>query len=161
MTLRKFFIGRATGFIVVLIVVLLVAGFHAFNNYIYEQKQGETDPSQMTLTTKTWTWVYALYNDDRSLKPREGKENSFTLTFGTDSKFTATTECNSMGGSYVADRRKRTISISNMFSTEMFCEGSQESDFAALLQNAAVYSFTSQGELVLDQKFDSGSAVFK
>ena len=45
--------------------------------------------------------------------------------------------------------------------TKMYCEGSQESDFASLLESAQGYHFTSQGELILDLKFGSGSATFR
>jgi hypothetical protein len=48
-----------------------------------------------------------------------------------------------------------------MVGTLMYCEGSQESDFSKLLERAQGYLFTSKGELVLDLKFDSGTATFK
>jgi hypothetical protein len=39
MTPRRFFVGRAIGFIVVLAIAGLVAAFYALNDYIYEEKQ--------------------------------------------------------------------------------------------------------------------------
>ncbi|HEY4478077.1 MAG TPA: hypothetical protein VJB09_02280 [Candidatus Paceibacterota bacterium] len=39
MNLRKFFIGRGIGFLIILILALLVGGFYALNSYIYNQKQ--------------------------------------------------------------------------------------------------------------------------
>ena len=124
---------------------------------VVQDFEGEADPSRMSLGMKTWTWISALYNDETELKPKGSKP--FTLKFGTDGKFSATTDCNSMGGSYAADAT--TISFSNIYSTKMFCEGSQEREFASLLETASGYHFTSKGELILDLKFDSGSAVFK
>lgn len=118
---------------------------------------GEADPARMTLGMKSWTWISALYNDGREIRPLGAKP--FTLTFGTDGRFSATTDCNSMGGSYVA--KGDTITFSQMFSTKMYCEGSQETDFARLLENTSGYYFTGRGELVLDLKYDSGSVVFK
>jgi len=51
MNVRRFFIGEAIGF---LVVVLFVGGFFVFNNYIYEEKQAETEvlatPYRATLT---------------------------------------------------------------------------------------------------------------
>jgi heat shock protein HslJ len=64
-----------------------------------------------------------------------------------------------MGGNYRTEGS--TISFSEIISTKMYCEGSKESEFAELLTNTAVYSFTSRGELILDLKFDSGSAIFR
>lgn len=119
--------------------------------------EGEADPSRMTLSMKTWKWISALYNDEREVKP--AKADAFTLTFGADGKFTATTDCNQMGGSYTTDAEK--IEFKDIFSTKMFCEGSQETVFAELLTNSTSYHFTSKGELILDQKFDSGSVVFR
>lgn len=119
--------------------------------------EGEADPLKMTLSMKKWVWISALYNDERELKPN--RTNAFTLTFNSDGKFSATTDCNSMGGTYTATAG--IISFSNIFQTEMYCEGSQESDFAKLLENASGYHFTSRGELILDLKFDSGSVIFR
>lgn len=119
--------------------------------------EGEADPARMTLDMKKWVWISALYNDEREIKPK--RADAFTLTFGRDGKFSATTDCNSMGGVYSATAGN--ISFSDIFQTEMYCEGSQESDFAKLLQNTSGYQFTSRGELILDLKFDSGSVVFR
>jgi heat shock protein HslJ len=119
--------------------------------------EGEADPSRMTLGMKKWTWVSALYNDGREIKPN--KPGVFTVTFRSNKEFTATTDCNSMGGEYVALNGQ--LSFSKIISTEMYCGGSQESEFASLLQNTSGYHFTSRGELILDLKFDSGSVVFK
>lgn len=55
---RQFFLGRAIGFLVVL--VLAVVGFYVFNSYIYNEKQGEPqlnqqenfEPQRMTLSGK-------------------------------------------------------------------------------------------------------------
>ena len=119
--------------------------------------EGEADPSRMTLDMKTWTWVSALYNDGRKITPN--KAGAFTLTFGADGRFSAKTDCNSVGGSYTAAENK--ITFGQMISTKMYCEGSQENEFTTLLSNTTSYQFTSRGELILGLKFDSGSVVLK
>jgi heat shock protein HslJ len=119
--------------------------------------EGEADPGVMTLNMKTWTLDSVLYNDGRKFSPIETKP--FTLTFGSDGKFSATTDCNSMGGSYAAGAD--TIMFSQIFSTKMYCEGSQEAEFASLLENTQGYHFTSRGQLILDLKLDSGSVIFR
>jgi hypothetical protein len=43
----------------------------------------------------------------------------------------------------------------------MFCEGSQELEFGAMLGEVDSYLFTGRGELVLLFKNDSGSMIFK
>lgn len=119
--------------------------------------EGEADPSRMSLGMHTWTWVSALYNDGTEIIAK--KPEAFKLTFRPDGTFSATTDCNGIGGKYSTNQGA--ISFSEMMSTLMYCEGSQEADFSKLLQAAQGYIFTSKGELVLDLKFDSGTATFK
>lgn len=141
--------------------------------------EGEADPERMTLDMKTWVWISALYNDGREIVPKQA--GKFSLKFEDGEKgaaagarmsgrFTATTDCNNMSGSYSATRQLSSVtggssggslSFSSIISTKMFCEGSQEADFATLLQNTSGYHFTSRGELILDLKFDSGSVVLR
>jgi len=119
--------------------------------------EGEADPSRMTLAMKSWSWVKATFSDGKEISPKvPGK---FTLTFSNDGKFSATTDCNSMGGDYSAT--KDTISFGMIFATEMYCEGSQESDFSAVLLDAESYRFTSKGELIIELKDDKGRAIFR
>ncbi|HYF13368.1 MAG TPA: META domain-containing protein [Candidatus Paceibacterota bacterium] len=136
-------------------VIILGLGFFALNSYIYGEKQGE--PSPHTLTSKKWTWVSALYNDGREISPKE--TDAFTITFTEDGNFTATTDCNQMGGSYlvVGDQ----ITMRDIFMTKMYCEGSQEATFAQLLTDSSNYHLTQEGGLILGLKFDSGSVVFR
>lgn len=118
--------------------------------------EGEADPARMTLGMKPWIWISALYNDGREVR---AKADKFVLTLAPNGKFTAKTDCNSMGGSYVV--KDKTIAFSNIFQTEMYCEGSQESVFASILETTSSYHFTSKGELIFDLKFDSGTATFR
>jgi len=119
--------------------------------------EGEADPARMTLTMTKWIWISALYNDGKNITPKNA--NAFTLTFSNDGVFSATTDCNSIGGIYTTKDGK--ITFNEMRSTLMYCEGSQESEFVKLLNNASSYHFTSRGELILDLKFDSGSVIFR
>ncbi len=136
------------------VVVLLVGGFFVLNNYIYQEKQAS--PENASLTSQTWTWVAALYNDGREIVPQD--PNAFTLNLGTDGSFSATTDCNQMNGSYSTNGSQ--ITFSNIGMTKMFCEGSQENTFAQLLSDTQSYHVAS-GELIFDLKFDSGSVMFR
>src|SRR3989344_5154715 len=84
--------------------------------------EGEADPSRMTLGMKTWTWLSALYNDGREIVPK--KSGAFTLTLLPNGTFSAKTDCNSVGGKYTVNGNK--VTFSEMVSTKMYCEGSQE-----------------------------------
>lgn len=129
-------------------------GFHLIQ--VEVNFEGEADPNIMTLDMHTWKWINTTYNNDTELVPKE--VGVFTLTF-TDGKFSATTDCNNMTGSYEVEENK--ITFGAIASTRMFCEGSQEQDFSAMLGEIQSYFFTSKGELIFDLKFDTGSAVFK
>ncbi len=118
---------------------------------------GEANPPSMTLGMKTWVWQSALYNDGREILPT--KNGVFTLTFADDNTFSVTTDCNSAGGTYLIS--ENSLTFSDIFSTEMYCENSQEAEFLKLLINTNMYHFTSRGELIFDLKFDSGTAIFR
>lgn len=119
--------------------------------------EGEADPLRMSLAMKDWTWISAIYSDGRRIEPNQA--GIFTLTFFDDGHFSAQTDCNPMSGSYVVEGNA--IVFGSTETTRMFCEGSQEAEFGALLENAQFYHFTSRGELVLDLKFDSGTVMFR
>ena len=119
--------------------------------------EGETDSNNITLTNKKWEWVKTLYGDNKLVTPL--KQNKFSITFKNNNTFLATTDCNSMGGEYTV--KNGIINFSKMMSTQMYCEGSQETDFTKMLNQTQNYLFDSKGELVLIMKFDSGSIFFK
>lgn len=121
--------------------------------------EGEADPTRMSLTMKSWEWIQSTYKDGRTLSPK--KPGVFSITFaGAEKRFSVRTDCNSMGGSYVTGA-DRALALSEMFSTKMYCEGSQEMEFAQALQEVASYRFTSRGELVLELASGSGSIVLR
>jgi len=127
--------------------------------------EGEADPERMTLGMKTWVWQQALYNDGREIVPREitifttTLTDVFTITFNDDNSFSATTDCNSIGGTYsISDDL---LTFSDIFSTLMYCEDAQEAEFTSLLENTSSYSFTNHGELIFELKYDSGTVTFR
>ncbi len=124
---------------------------------VVQDFEGEADPLLMALPMKIWTWKETSLNDGTVVTPAQ--VDAFTITFATDGSFGATTDCNSVGGQYVTDGP--ILTFSQMMSTEMYCEGSQEADFVGYLNNTSGYHFTTRGELILDLEFDSGSVIFR
>jgi heat shock protein HslJ len=118
--------------------------------------EGEADPARMSLDMKKWEWVRAEYNDGRVISPKQ--PGKFTITFKTDGDFSVTTDCNTMGGG--VKTMGEAINFDSIVSTKMYCEGSQEGEFAQMLVDSTSYHFTSKGELILDLKMDSGSVIF-
>ncbi len=119
--------------------------------------EGEADPSRMKLDMKIWKWIRTDNNDGTVVVPRQ--KDKFNLTIKNDKTFSATTDCNGVGGEYML--KGSLISFERMMSTLMYCEGSQEAGFSGMLSTVQRYHFTSNGELVLEFKFDSGSMIFK
>lgn len=124
---------------------------------VVQNFEGEADTAKMSLSMKNWQWVSTAYNDGKKVTPRT--EKKFVLTFKSDKTFSATTDCNGVGGEYAVIGNK--ITFTKMISTMMYCEGSQEADFTKMISEAQSYFFTAKGELVLDLKFDTGSVIFK
>lgn len=125
---------------------------------VVQNFEGEADPSRMKLDMQTWKWIRAQYNDGREILPKQ--PGKFTLTFETiKGRFSATTDCNQMSGAYTVTGNQ--LSFGPIAQTKMYCEGSQETEFASLLDNTASYLFTSRGELILELKYDSGTVTFR
>lgn len=119
--------------------------------------EGEADPKVMTLGMKPWVWQQAIYNNGQEIIPE--KKDAFTLTFTDANTVVIATDCNSAGGNYIAENN--TIKFSDLRTTRMYCEGSQETEFLKLLQETQSFQFTSHGELIFDLKFDSGIVRFR
>jgi len=109
------------------------------------------------LTSKRWTWVNTKMSDGTVVTP--SKEGAFTSTFETDLSLLATTDCNSGHGSYVVGT-DNSMAISQMATTMMFCEGSNEQIFYRDLGNVGSYKI-SDGQLWLMLKKDSGTMIFQ
>jgi len=125
-----------------------------------ELKSFSTTPITNTSTKITdhpWTWTKTIYNNDTIVTPKN--KDSFIITFTQDSRFSAKTDCNGVGGEYTINENK--ITLDKMMSTLMFCENSQESDFTKMLTEADNFFINPSGELVLGLKYDSGSIIFK
>lgn len=118
--------------------------------------EGEADPSRMSLAMKKWTWLKTQMNDGKQTSPN--KADAFTLTFS-EGKALLTTDCNQMSAEYTVNKNE--LTFGPIVSTKMFCENSQEQEFANSLTNVGSYLFTSKGELILEIKMDSGSMTFR
>ncbi len=103
------------------------------------------DTNQMSLSEKTWTWVSAKKEDGTTLTPN--KPDVFTLTFDGEGRVEIGTDCNHMGGDYVAENNS--LTFGTLMTTLMYCEGSQETEFAAIIATVSGFRFTEEGELIL------------
>lgn len=125
---------------------------------IVEQNfEGEADPAVMSLDMNEWNWIQTKNDDGTIIIPK--KPGVFTLRFLQDGTFSIKTDCNGVSGSY--STKGDSLSFSQMMSTLMYCEGSQQDVFTSALGNVSTYHFTSKGELILDLKSGSGSLLFR
>ena len=141
------------------LVFLLLAGVGAMALSISkegtEEPKGATVAARSTLTMKSWKWVSTTYSDGKKLT---AKSQKFVLTFAKDGTFSSSTDCNNVAGKYTDDEKK--IVLSDMVSTLMACESSQEGEYVKALGQVSSYFFRTNGELVFDLKYDSGSSIF-
>ena len=117
--------------------------------------EGEADTARMTLPMQAWTWVRSE-GEGVTVTPKQ--EGRFTITFKEDQSVSVTTDCNGMGGTYTT--KGSTLTFGPMMSTLMYCEGSQEGEFGAMLGKVHGYAFTGKGELQLSYG-TSGMATFR
>jgi len=119
--------------------------------------EGEADPSRMSLDMHRWTWVKLTRADGREELPADAA--AFTLEFQAEGRITATTDCNTLAGTYVAEGTR--LGFDEFASTRMYCEGSQEAWFSELLTTATGYRFTGKGELVITLDAGRGYMTFR
>ena len=106
------------------------------------------------LLNKSWKWIQTTYERGTGSAPR--KADRFVLTFR-DSNFSATTDCNGIGGEYMVNGTSMTLD--KMISTQMYCEGSQEQEYSKMLIQVTGYSIVN-GELLLKLK-DGGTMLYR
>ncbi len=123
---------------------------------VVDNFEGEADISVMKIDMKPWVWINAV-KSSRTIIPKS--PGVFGMTFTDTGTFSVTTDCNSVGGTYVATRND--LSLKDIVATEKYCEGSQEQEFLSLLQEVAGFHFTSRGEFILDLAGDVGSITFR
>lgn len=107
--------------------------------------EGEVYVSALKLDLHPWTWVRTEYTNKQAFIPK--KTGSFILTFDSTSNFKAKTDCNGIGGTF--DVEGNSLQLGEMMSTLMYCDGSDEDEFSAMLTSVASYSFGRKGELLL------------
>lgn len=119
----------------------------------------ETGKDLYVLAGPKWVWVETKYSDGKVVRPI--KAGAYSVTFDSAKGYVfATTDCNGFSGSYTAGAWGK-LSYGPFISTLMYCEGSQEAEFSKMISESDSRTFTSEGDLVLLLKMDSGSVIFK
>lgn len=109
-----------------------------------------------SLTGKTWHWISTTYNTQAKTTPKDSTR--FALAFRADGTFSSTTDCNGVGGKFTLTGSS--LTFSEMMSTLMYCEGSQENEYRAIFNQGHTYSILKNGDLRIDLKDNAGYAIF-
>lgn len=119
--------------------------------------EGEVYVSALKLDLHPWVWLRTEYVDKPPFSPK--KAGAFLLTFDSISTFRAKTDCNGIGGTFKMNGGS--LKLSNLMSTLMFCEDSDESIFSDMLTNVSSYSFGTKGELLLKDETGNTTMVLQ
>lgn len=109
------------------------------------------------LRNSSWRWV--------STRTADGKESRvtatapFTVTFNESGMAALGTDCNSGSASYT-ETSGSLVTIGDILSTKMYCEGSKEIEYFDRLRQVTKFSITDQ-QLLLMTSSDSGTLVFE
>lgn len=141
-------------------VSIFFGGEKLLEGWLGGQPREETPPETVTdLTSRVWVWQETQLNDGEVITPRQ--PGLFTLRFSVaNSRLSATTDCNSFSGPYRAEA-SGSLTFGDFATTLMYCENSQEAEFARFVGDANQYLITSDGNLTLLLRDNSGTMTFK
>lgn len=111
--------------------------------------------NEMSLTTKSLTWIETTEGNKKTTPKKVG---DFVLTFTPEGTYHAKTDCNGIGGSYTVKGQTLTLGPGAM--TMMYCDGSQDMEFGAMLSKVEKWT-TASGTVSLILKNNSGTMLFK
>lgn len=165
-------------YIVIAIAVIVLAGFLYFKNFdnakiaklgdssskelvIKDVKPGDLDKNSIDplLTSKQWMWKETYLNDgNKIINPVDS--SNFVMSFLKGGKFSSTTDCNNVTGSY--SLVEKNITLDQIASTKMACEDpyAQEQVYVSMISDAESYFFREDGNLVIMMKEGKGSITF-
>lgn len=151
--------------IIIGVIAVLAIGLYLFDLKNSQGSNVNTQPNVTVvpvsfaeeLSSRKWTWLNTKMSDSSVVNP--SKAGAFTASFQKDLNLLVTTDCNSGRGSYVAGS-DNSVAISQIATTMMYCEGSNETLFYRNLGNVGSYKI-SNGQLWLMLKFDSGTMIFE
>ncbi len=95
--------------------------------------------SSISIQGSSWIWQSATASGTPFNAPKGDK---FVLTFDKGDTVQSTTDCNTLGGTYITS--KDTLRFSSFMSTLMACDGSQESVYSSLLAKVDFYKIENE-----------------
>ena len=110
------------------------------------------------LSDFVWIWEGTKKaTDSESFTPK--KVGDFSLTFSkNDGLVFGKTDCNNFSGQYTVTGND--ISFGPLAMTQMYCEGSEETDFSSAVASSTSFSFDKDGNLQLLLEAGAGTVTF-
>ncbi|MDD5710896.1 MAG: META domain-containing protein [Candidatus Colwellbacteria bacterium] len=130
------------------------AGYPVMESYPRQCRAGDRTFTEIiqaespSLTSKMWMWMGTQTDTGKMIKPAQS--GAFTVSFSDDGRVSLKTDCNSMGGGYKVEGDK--IIFSEVVSTMIYCEDSQESEFSVFLHETPSYRLIEAGELIFEME---------
>lgn len=116
--------------------------------------QAPGDPKDLV---GTWVWQKTSQDYGELVTPKN--PGVFTITFKPNGEVGGTTDCNGFGGEYKVGS-DGVISMGPFISTQMYCEGAQESTYMNELGYVQRYELRQTGELVLVFRKDWDGGIY-
>jgi heat shock protein HslJ len=108
------------------------------------------------LTNHAWIWQGTITGKGANITPK--KTGSFVINFATEGRMSASTDCNHVSGAYSVNGSS--LVFNSVASTQMYCDGSQESLFTSELQDVNNYGIDANGKLIFILKGNEGAMMF-
>ncbi len=146
-------------YILVFVILAMIGLLFSFKNEVVVVRTPDISnntTSDALLDQGPWMWQKVTYNDGNSVTANDPE--NFILAFEPSNRLSSTTDCNNLAGEYSVDGQN--LSITNLASTMMYCDNSQESTYSQMLQDVSQYQIASDGTLELKLKTNGGVAVF-
>lgn len=147
-------------FYVLVLVVLALIGFLFSNKnevvVLPNANNNSSSSADGLQSNSPWVWQKTTYGDGSVVTANNPEK--FILTFESADKLSSTTDCNNLSGSYQVNGQN--LTISQLTSTLMYCENSQESVYSQMLQDTNSYDIKNSDTLELKLKTNGGVATF-
>lgn len=151
--------------VIILFSIMLVPFVIMYNRSVETPPQAVTQDSTgnsqeaetkipTILTEHPWEFIRSEY-DGTVMTPKQS--GIFVMTFSSDNTFRVSTDCNTLHGRFTL--RGFSLTFDEIITTEMYCEGSQDTAFAQTLSGVHAYALTESGGLEL-RFAKSGVATF-
>lgn len=112
--------------------------------------------SERTVDMKSWLWLYTHRANGPQTTPESFQK--FTLNLTSQNTFTASADCNVVGGTYSAENGVITF---NALQGDLYCSRSEEGYFWEIIDKSDTYSFNDNNQLIFNFGNSGDYAVFK